>query len=93
MKRTLTAEICRRAADEWLSEDDGCSVDGTVASCVAIHYIAGQKAYHEVCDILIECEGTCSSTVFNDFPEGPERQGARFLWLHFLACVLEDGAL
>lgn len=99
----LTPAILREAANKWLIAENeteynrGWHPFGSSESCSAVYrvftteYGGSVPAYNELCNLMHEMTGG----IYNCYDDIPisKRQGARFLWLHFLADVLEDGGL
>lgn len=91
----LTGDILRKAADTHLKTGTGDdrSDDVDVYSCCAVDRAEPSgDSYEELWQLLQEMDIPAFGA-FEDIPKGPERQAARFLWLDFLALVLDDNAL
>jgi len=100
------SEILRKAADEHLKSVDDYDEGRMRYSCNAVSNACSTldrnhaENFKRVMDFLIELGVDCGRTdnginpqFANDFEAGPERQGARFLWLDFAALVAEDEGL
>lgn len=86
------SERLHRAADEnlWNGYSDDVIVGKRRFSCHAITYIeGGMAAKRFYCGLGIDPEISC----FDEFQEGPIRQGARYLTLKFAALVAESEGL
>lgn len=90
------SETLRKAADEFMwSGWPKIAGNKEIWSCHAIQTVEGvQIGLHSQspATMFVKSLGCNpgSGDDFDEFPEGPERQGARFLWLHFAALVAED---
>jgi hypothetical protein len=87
------------AANELLWDGESPNLGGTREefSCVAANWVVFREAStfsSELEDFLgsLGVDFT-SPTQFNEFEEGPIRQGARYLWLDFARLVAEDEEL
>lgn len=104
-KQGKISKILREAADEYLSPTGCESLDCAKYSCDAVYNacykykVSPDAIYVNVIYFLEELGvlahyGDYHRPQFADeFEAGPERQGARFLWLDFAALVAEDEGL
>jgi hypothetical protein len=87
--------ILRKAANEHLPYRvrDEFSDTPSPFSCDAVNEASNGKDL-EASQFLLSLGCFVGSCVqFAEFSVGPERQGARFFWLHFAALVAEDEGL
>ena len=89
------ARILRDAANHYLWDGENYAPDDQSAmSCLAVVDAAGDyeefdwpKISNYLEEFGLNPDGTHE---FCEFASGEERQGARFLWLHFAALVSEE---
>ena len=94
------ARLLRKAADRHLWDgvdfvDDGSMHSEFSCCAVDIAWLCGQLfLFEDAMDHMRRLGVSTSSKIeFAEFKRGAERQGARYLWLHFAALVAEeDGA-
>lgn len=90
------AELLRKAANEHLWDGAGELPPGVDAlSCFAVILAEGADTglYVATLAFLSRLGVNAWDREFAEFEIGAERQGARFLWLHFAALVAEDGGI
>jgi hypothetical protein len=94
------SDVLWNAANIYLwSGDTPNHGDGNAWSCGAAETAEIQADLEEasLCWVVdfLETLGvdSCSSEQFEEFERGPERQGARYLWLDFARLVAEDEGL
>jgi hypothetical protein len=89
--RTI-AEVLHRAADEFLW--NGIREPGgnlREYSCGSAYASCGPSYYKKIKPGLAAMGlDTDSYTEFDELPEGPKRQGARYAWLKFAAMIAEE---
>lgn len=88
------SQILRETADRYLLDGTDIGIKFNVLSYSCIALVAHPEVRvmeHPIFGFLTKlgCNiNSCSQ--FDEFASGEERQGARFLWLHFAALVAED---
>lgn len=88
------SERLHRAADEELSADWDIGSTKFEFSCDAVAHVDVWDYDGDCAEFLYDLGVSCMSTSeFDEFPEGRERQGARYLWLKFAALVAESEGL
>lgn len=87
------ADVLHRAADEFLW-DGIAPVMSQDYSCAALYLATGPGWTYEYRVALAGLRNmgvdVGSYGEFDEFPEGPERQAARYMWLKFAALIAEE---
>jgi hypothetical protein len=96
------SEILWKGANEHLwdgeGDDDPWSPSCRISqfSCHAVKYALGGKypgGYRDPTNLYLQTLGLMPHNTFVEFPSGPIRQGARYLFLDFARLVAEDEGL
>ena len=88
------SERLHRAADTKLQVNGRFVFSKREYSCDAVAHVDVWDYDGDCAEFLYDLGVSCMSTSeFDEFPEGRERQGARYLWLKFAALVAESEGL
>jgi hypothetical protein len=87
MSKLRLADVLWDAANKHLGTDFGFSC---IAVDAAVHEAGCKSAPYEPYDMFLRELGCETGTVMREFPQGMDRQGARYMWLLLAMHVAED---